>query len=115
MEIFKKYKTILLITAIVVMAFIAYTFTFDNYKNDSLLTSDSNSESSDSTGVGIENDLLTLLLDVRSIKLNGSVFTNEVFKSLEDFGQDIVPEPVGRENPFAPVGTVYNNIPVIEE
>lgn len=106
MEVLKKYKTILLIIAIVIIAFIAYGFLFGGEKDDSLLVSDSVFESSDSTGAIVESDLLTLLLDIRSIKLDESVFSNEAFKSLEDFGQDIVPEPVGRENPFAPVDFV---------
>ena len=100
MEILKKYKTTLLIIAIVAVAFIAYSFIFGGEKDNDLLTSDS---LSDNTSAVVESDLLTLLLDIRSIKLDESVFSNKAFKSLEDFGQDIIPEPVGRENPFAPV------------
>lgn len=103
MEILKKYKTTLLIIAIVIIAFIAYGFLFGGEKDDNLLTSDSALENPDSAGAVVESDMLTLLLDIRSIKLDKSIFSDEAFKSLEDFGQDIVPEPIGRENPFAPV------------
>lgn len=116
MEILKKYKTILLIIIIIIVAFIAYTFLFVGKKDDNLLISDSASKSSDNTSAALESDLLTLLLDIRSIKLDGSVFSNKAFQSLEDFGQDIAPEPVGRENPFAPVDfAVKQKTEVIEE
>lgn len=52
-----------------------------------------------------ERDLVATLLALRAVKLEGSVFSNPVFQSLKDFGSTIVPEPVGRENPFAPLPT----------
>lgn len=101
MIFFKKYKTIFIIIAIVIVGGIAYNILFKGESGLDLLTSDINLAGSISEE---NNELLTLLLDIRSIKLNDSIFSEESFKSLEDFGQDIVPEPVGRENPFAQVG-----------
>ena len=50
-----------------------------------------------------DKDLVTTLLQLRSVTLDGTIFSDPVFKSLKDFGSEIVPEPVGRENPFAPL------------
>ncbi len=52
-----------------------------------------------------ENDLLVLLLDLKSLQLDDSVLSDPVFRSLKHFGVDIPPEPVGRSNPFAPIGS----------
>jgi hypothetical protein len=50
-------------------------------------------------------DALKLLLDMRSIKLDARIFESQAFQTLQDTGQEIIPEPVGRTNPFAPSGT----------
>ena len=52
----------------------------------------------------IESDLIVLLLEIKSIKLEEDVFDNKVFKSLKDFGTEIKPQPVGRKNPFSAIG-----------
>jgi len=106
MGFLKKYKTTFLIIAIVVIGGIAYNILFKEENNKNLLTSDLDLSGSDSVVSMVENDLLTLLLDIRSVKLDDSIFSEETFKSLEDFGQDIAPEPAGRENPFAPIGFI---------
>lgn len=98
MGIFKKYKTLILIVAIVIIAGVAYTILFGG-GDDALLTA----ESPGNTASAEESNLLTLLLDLREVKLDESIFSDPVFRSLEDFSQDLVSEPVGRENPFAPI------------
>lgn len=50
-------------------------------------------------------EILTLLLNLKSLKLDASIFNDPVFKSLVDFGQSIPERPHGRNNPFAPIGT----------
>jgi hypothetical protein len=53
----------------------------------------------------ISDKLLTLLLNMRTIELNQSIFTDAAFTSLKDFSTTINPEPnPGRANPFAPIG-----------
>ena len=100
---FRKYKNIIIIVIIIIIAGAAYTLLTGN-TDDRLLVSDTPSD----TSSVIESDLLTLLLDIRSVKLNGDIFSDPIFRSLEDFGQDLVPEPVGRDNPFAPIGLDAN-------
>lgn len=53
--------------------------------------------------------LVQTLLAVRGITLSGSIFTDPAFTGLKDFSTQIVSEPVGRPNPFAPV--IVQNAP----
>ncbi len=50
-----------------------------------------------------EKALVESLLALRAVTLSGTVFTDPVFRSLRDFGTEILPEQVGRENPFLPI------------
>jgi hypothetical protein len=50
-----------------------------------------------------EQGLIATLLTLRAVKLDGTIFSDPVFMSLKDFSTEIVAEPVGRENPFAPL------------
>ncbi|HEY4517659.1 MAG TPA: hypothetical protein VJI74_02115 [Candidatus Paceibacterota bacterium] len=95
---FQKYKKIILIVAAVVVAFILYTFFFTGGPppTTSPLVTTENS-------ISVGGDLVALLANLQSITLNGAIFTNKIFESLRDFGQDIPPQPVGRPNPFAPL------------
>jgi hypothetical protein len=53
----------------------------------------------------IEAQFISSLLDLRTIRLDGQIFENPAFGALHDFSIEIVPEPVGRDNPFAPLST----------
>mgnify|MGYP003394305743 FL=1 len=57
------------------------------------------------TGNAIDSDVVAVLLQLRAVSLSGTIFTDPVFRSLQDFGSPVVPEPVGRPNPFAPIGS----------
>ena len=50
-------------------------------------------------------DLLAALAQLKSVKLDQTIFETEVFASLHDFGVDIAKQNVGRRNPFAPTGS----------
>ena len=65
--------------------------------SDSLLTTQSTSNLSDT-----EKGLVDTLLQLRAVTLSGTIFSDPAFMVLRDFGTQIVPEPVGRLNPFAP-------------
>lgn len=54
---------------------------------------------------GVEGDLLTTLRELKSLKLDDSIFADNVFLRLTDFSQPLTPQPIGRSNPFAPLGT----------
>ena len=55
----------------------------------------------DSAGTSpVSQNLLVTLANLRTIKLNDSIFRDPAFQSLTDFGVVIPPEPAGRRNPF---------------
>lgn len=49
-------------------------------------------------------ELLTTLAKLKSTTLDTGIFDDPVFASLQDFGIEIAPQPVGRRNPFAEFG-----------
>lgn len=48
-------------------------------------------------------EFLVKLQELNAIKIEGSVFSDTRFNTLIDFRQELRPEAVGRNNPFAPV------------
>lgn len=52
----------------------------------------------------VDGDVVGVLLQLRAVSLSGTIFTDPAFQALQDFGSEIIPEPVGRQNPFAPLG-----------
>ncbi|MAF59275.1 MAG: hypothetical protein QF858_01970 [Candidatus Pacebacteria bacterium] len=99
MGILKKYKNILIGATLIALAFVGYNFFFSG-NDGGVLTSVTNEAAADAI---VGKELLALLLDLKSIDLDESIFDDPAFRALLDFGRDIVPEPVGRENPFAPL------------
>lgn len=58
----------------------------------------------------ISSQISQALLKIEQIKLDRSIFDNQIFATLEDRSEEIVDEPVGRRNPFAPLGDTSANI-----
>ena len=58
------------------------------------------------TGVndnGPDQGLIETLIALRAVKLDGTIFGETAFTGLQDFSTQIIPEPIGRSNPFAPL------------
>lgn len=49
-------------------------------------------------------DVVRTLSQMHAISLSSALFSDPAFRSLKDFGTQIMTEPVGRANPFAPYG-----------
>ncbi len=49
-----------------------------------------------------DQNLVTTLLTLQAVTLDGSVLSDPGFLQLKDFTTQVVSEPVGRPNPFAP-------------
>lgn len=94
-----RYQNIFVIGGLIILAFVAYSF-FAPKGNSGALTV----QNVDPAQGVVEQELLSLLLELRSIKLDVSLFADQRFQGLEDFSQDIVSEPIGRTNPFTPLG-----------
>ncbi len=93
----KQNKLLTCIVTIFVLAILYYSFFVTKEDSSALLsTSTSTNPSAQS------QQLLTILANLRSIRLNDAVFRDPVFMSLNDFGVIITPQSVGRRNPFFP-------------
>jgi hypothetical protein len=90
-----KIITSILVVLIAVAVWIG--FSSSSSSGGSLLTTESADNSIQ------DRDLVSTLLALRSVKLDASLFTDTAFSSLKDFSVEIVSEPVGRPNPFAPL------------
>ena len=51
----------------------------------------------------VDPTLVSTLLTVSAVNLDGTIFTEPAFTSLQDYSTPIIDEPVGRPNPFAPL------------
>lgn len=61
----------------------------------------------------IARELLGVLLNVKSIRLEDSIFNDEAFMSLRDSSILLVPDGnEGRPNPFAPIGSDLSAVPI---
>ncbi|MBI4093621.1 hypothetical protein HY417_01535 [Candidatus Kaiserbacteria bacterium] len=94
MQFFSQYKLYLFLGVAVVIAIGAW-FVLSEPSQEELTTTSVN-------GSGVDKDLVGTLLQLRTVSLSGTVFSDPAFQSLQDFGTQIIPEPVGRPNPFAP-------------
>ncbi len=93
----KKYQIPILVAILVIGGFIAYSYFFTS-KPQAALTATAPQNAS-----GVDDDLISLLAQLKTIRLDGSFFSDPVYQSLQDFSQQLVPEPVGRPDPFAPL------------
>lgn len=96
-SVIKNNLLIIIFVVIAIMFFVWFGMS-DTVSNSSLLVADRTEDISAS-----DQEILKLLLDMRSIQLDSGIFENPAFSSLRDFGKAIVAEPVGRENPFIPL------------
>ncbi|MEK7652848.1 MAG: hypothetical protein AAB334_02815 [Patescibacteria group bacterium] len=100
----KKFiKNIIITIAVAVLAFALYFFFFrgSGTNNDSGLSVEPIIGKTST----VDKSLLTLLLEMKSVKLDEELFNSAVFKSLNDYSIKIEPQEVGRINPFAPLET----------
>jgi len=100
-NLFTKYKTIVLIIAIVVVVFALYLYFLDRDDKGPLLGSESVSSGASAI---VGKEFLATLLELRSLKLDETIFSKKSFISLVDFSQEVLPQPAGRTNPFLEIG-----------
>ncbi|MBP9757994.1 MAG: hypothetical protein KBD06_05320 [Candidatus Pacebacteria bacterium] len=104
MEKIKKNMLWIIVLVVVVVGGVWYGMSGGGVENAQLLTTDVVNDSGSPTADTVDRDLVETLLTLRAITLSGTIFNDPAFKVLQDFGTTIVPEPVGRDNPFAPIG-----------
>lgn len=97
----KRYKLALLLILLAIGSFVAYQMLYVDGGITSLLVSQRGTEIS---GNVVGREIINLLDELQEISLSRDIFNDPAFRSLIDFEQDILPEPIGRSNPFAPIG-----------
>ena len=97
----RKYKMTLIGAVLIAGAFIAYRSYFIDDGKNSVLVSQSGDEISGSV---VGREIVILLNELQSIDLDGSILDDPAFRSLMDFEQEVRAEPIGRNNPFIPIG-----------
>lgn len=90
-----KTKTILITLLSLIALFFLYRFFFVSEPVEDLAVQ---------SGSGEEGDVILLLNRLRSIDLDTEVLTSEAIQNLEDYGVTLEMQPIGRLNPFAPIG-----------
>ncbi len=93
-----KHKIISIIIVVLIAGIAWYTLSGSS-SDTAVLTS----ETSAVAPAGAQ-DLVDSLLALRAVTLDGTIFGNTAFQVLRDLTTPITAEPVGRANPFAPLG-----------
>ena len=95
-------KNLVIIGVVIVALGIAcyYYVTRDQSSSDLLVASAA------TTTTSVDGGLLTALQELKHISLDGAIFSDPAWLSLNDFSQQIAPQGAGRPNPFAPLGAV---------
>ncbi|MBX4209562.1 hypothetical protein KW799_02645 [Candidatus Parcubacteria bacterium] len=89
---------IIVIAIIVAIGIAGYFYASRDRSSDTLLTSESASESA-----SVDTDLLAALRALKKLKLDGGIFTDPAWATLKDFGKVLAPQPAGRANPFSAI------------
>ncbi len=96
-------KTIIAIIVIVGVLFLGYWY-YGTPKTVSgpLLVQTGTGVADDGTIIGQKT--IALLQELEKVNIDQSIFASMSYQSLQDFGVEIQSEPIGRTDPFAPVG-----------
>lgn len=103
---FKSNALIVILGAVLVAGGAWYVFLRDTTPQPLLTTQDLTT----SEGAA-DREVVETLLQLRAITLAGTILTDPAFLRLVDTGTQIVPEPVGRPNPFLPLTRTGSSTP----
>lgn len=96
-------KKIIITVLILGLGFVVYLY----FKGDDVESTDlllANSGSPEQAADILGQEIIRALNQIEALQLDRAIFEDPVFLSLVDRSKEIPPEPVGRINPFAPIG-----------
>ena len=104
MDFIRSHKILSAVAAVLVLGGVWVLLTGGGTPQDIALLGEADpyAGSTGSTGV-VDKQLQETLEKVRSIELSTPLLSDPAFLSLQDIGQQIVSEPFGRDDPFAPI------------
>jgi hypothetical protein len=104
-----KIKNIIIFGSIFAIIAAVYVIFFRSAPAPSLVGTSGAPVTSAPVSSQASQEFLALLLNIRSIKLDDSIFSNPAFGVLQDYTIILVPEGnEGRQNPFAPIGVDFS-------
>lgn len=93
MQTLQKYKKILIWVTVIVLAFAGYNF----FGSSDALTTGEEAQT-------IGADVLELNKGLNKVTLDRAPLNTNLYRSLSDWSPNLIEQPVGRPNPFAPIG-----------
>lgn len=99
-----NHKKILVIIILIILVFVGYGFYVSNKKSSNANVS-KQSVTASSVQASLEGpgkEFVTQLLAIQNINFKLDLFKDPVYIGLQDFSREIIPQPIGRPNPFAP-------------
>lgn len=94
-------KNKILVVALIVVAVVGY-YMFKGPEKENLTTVETGAPGTIGQELVVEINRLKALQN-----LEGKLFNDSAFVSLQDYTQTVMPQPLGRNNPFAPIGNVF--------
>ena len=99
MDYIKAHKLISLIVLVLLIGIAWWEFT-SNASSGPLVTT---AGPAGIASTSQDAQLVASLLQLQSVSLNGAILSDPGFLALQDFTTQVVSEPIGRTNPFAPI------------
>ncbi|MCE9549091.1 hypothetical protein K8Q98_01695 [Candidatus Nomurabacteria bacterium] len=102
------FKNIIIFSVIATLLILGYIYFFSGAPDEASLVSATTPTGTITPGQAslITQDFLSILLNIKSLKLDDAIFSDPVFMSLKDSSILLNPEGnEGRPNPFAPIGS----------
>ncbi len=97
-----KKNQIITLVLVIIVGFIVFVYFKNSSKDNSGASIVAEQRVTEFAGA---REILSLLNRMSGVKLDNSIFSDNSFKSLRDTTVVLVAQPVGRNNPFAPLGT----------
>lgn len=99
-----KLKKIIIILILAIVLFVVYAVFIKKDPTSQSLVTTGSTASADAQVLGTQ--ISQALLKIEQIKLDRAIFTSDIYKTLVDRSEPITDEPIGRSNPFAPIGEI---------
>lgn len=96
-------KKFVVLIVLLVSGFFAYNYFFVDNKSKEML-SGAIIPAGTNAQQKVGNEILSLLLNLRALRLDPHIFSEKTFTGLKDFSVQLQDEPKGRTNPFNPIG-----------
>lgn len=98
----KNKNTIIIIIVIVVVAVIAFMYLSQSNSADNSASFTSGQKSAEFASA---KEILALLNRMSQVRLEDGIFNNRAFQGLRDTTVVLTSQPLGRNNPFSPLGS----------